>query len=43
MSPLDKYETEVLAAYENDEIKPDNASRADLEKYRLAADRKSVV
>jgi hypothetical protein len=37
MSPLDSYETEVLAAYENDAIKPNGSSRAELEKYREAA------
>jgi hypothetical protein len=37
MSQLDSYEAEVLAAYENDEIKPNGASKAELEKYREAA------
>lgn len=35
---LDGEEAEILAAYENDEIKPHNASKSELEKYRLAAD-----
>jgi predicted DNA binding CopG/RHH family protein len=34
---LDEYEAEILAAYEKDEIKPNNASKADLAKYRAAA------
>ena len=37
MSQLDNYETEVLAAYDNDAIKPNGASKAELEKYREAA------
>jgi predicted DNA binding CopG/RHH family protein len=41
MSPhdaLDDYEADILAAYEQGDVKPNGASKSELEKYRLAAD-----